>query len=138
MPNQHHETKSMNLFKNLFGASETENKTSNVGWKRLTNVDQLQEVIKESAEKPVAIFKHSTRCGISRMVLKQFEAEYDLDDLVTPYFVDLLENREVSNEIANQLGIAHQSPQLLLVRNGKTIYDASHGDIYADDLKRYI
>lgn len=128
----------MNLFKNLFGTIESENKPSNVGWKPLKTVNQLQEIVNESAEKPVAIFKHSTRCGISRMALKQFEAEYDLGDLVSPYLIDLLEHREISNEIANHFGVEHQSPQLLLIRNGQTVYDASHGDIYADDLKRYI
>ncbi|MFN3755164.1 bacillithiol system redox-active protein YtxJ [Flavobacterium sp.] len=128
----------MNLFKSIFGSNEPEGNNSKVNWRPLTDLAQLNEIIQESTQKPVAIFKHSTRCGISRMTLKQFENEYDLDDLVAPYFLDLLENRDVSNEIAQRFGIEHQSPQLILIKNGEPIYDASHGDIYADDLKRYI
>ena len=128
----------MNLFKSLFGSAETENSNSKVNWRPLTDLGQLNEIINESAEKPVAIFKHSTRCGVSRMSLKEFENEFDLHDFVTPYFVDLLENRHVSDAIAKQFGVEHQSPQLILIKNGAPIYHASHGDIYADDLKRYI
>lgn len=128
----------MNLFKNIFGSNESESNNTKVGWRRLTDMGQLNEIINESMVKPVIIFKHSTRCGISRMTLKQFENEYDLDDLVTPYFLDLLENRDVSNEIAKRFGIEHQSPQLILIKSGKPVYDASHGDIFVDDLKRYI
>ncbi len=128
----------MNLFKNIFGFTEQENSTSKVEWKPLTEIGQLNEIIDESTEKPVAIFKHSTRCGVSRMSLKEFENEFDLEDLVTPYFVDLLENGEVSKAIAHRFGVEHQSPQLLLIKNGEAVYDASHGDIYADDLKRYL
>jgi bacillithiol system protein YtxJ len=128
----------MNLFKNIFGSSETPITTSKVGWRPLSNMGQLNEIINESAEKPVAIFKHSTRCSVSRMVLKQFDSEYDLEDKVTPYFLDLLAYRDLSNEIASRFGVTHQSPQLILIINGKSVYDASHSDIYADDLKRYI
>ena len=128
----------MNLFKSLFGSAETENSNSKVNWRPLTDLGQLNEIINESAEKPVAIFKHSTRCGVSRMSLKEFENEFDLHDFVTPYFVDLLENRHVSDAIAKQFGVEPQSPQLILIKNGAPIYHASHGDIYADDLKRYI
>lgn len=128
----------MNLFKSIFGAAETESTTPKVDWRPLKDVGQLNEIIQESTEKAVAIFKHSTRCSISRMALKQFENEFDLDGLVTPYFVDLLEDRNVSNEVTKRFGIEHQSPQLLLIKNGESVYAASHGDINADDLKRYL
>jgi bacillithiol system protein YtxJ len=128
----------MNLFKNLFGGSEEPISISKVGWRPLTDMEQLNEIITESTEKPVAIFKHSTRCGVSRMTLKQFENEYDLQDKITPYFLDLIENRELSDAVSNRFDVDHESPQLLLIRNGEPIYTASHGDIYADDLKRYI
>lgn len=128
----------MNLFKSIFGSPEPKADTSRVAWRPLTDLGQLNEIINESTEKPVAIFKHSTRCSVSRMALKQFENEYDLDDLITPYFLDLLENRDVSNEVAKRFAVEHQSPQLILLKNGVPVYEASHGDIYADDLKRYI
>jgi bacillithiol system protein YtxJ len=128
----------MNVFKNLFGNSEEANSPSKVGWRPLTDMGQLNEIIQESVDKPVILFKHSTRCGVSRMTLKQFENEYDLDDTVTPYFLDLLEYRSLSNEVTQRFGVEHQSPQLLLIRNGKAVYDASHSEIYVDALKRYL
>lgn len=128
----------MNLFKSIFGSSDEPTNTSKVGWRPLTDVGQLNEIINESTEKPVAIFKHSTRCGVSRMTLKQFENEYDMHDKITPYFLDLLEHRHLSDAVASRFSVQHESPQLLLIRNGEPVYIASHGDIYADDLKRYI
>ena len=107
-------------------------------WIKLNEPRQLDEIREQSTKKTILIFKHSTRCGISRMSLKQFENEYDLGDLIVPYFVDLLEDRALSDAIAKRFGVAHESPQLILIRNGQTVFDASHGDIYADDLKRYI
>lgn len=125
----------MSLFKNIFGSSGEEDKTPKIAWRPLTDLGQLNEIVQESDQKPVVIFKHSTRCGISRGVLKQFENEYDLDDEITLYFLDLLNHREVSNEIASRFGVVHQSPQLLLITKGKAIYNASHSDIEVDDLK---
>jgi bacillithiol system protein YtxJ len=88
-----------------------------------------------SNEKPVVIFKHSTRCSVSRFALKQFENEFDLEDKVDAYFLDLLENRDISNAIATRFGVYHQSPQLLLIKEGKSVYDVSHSDIDARELK---
>jgi bacillithiol system protein YtxJ len=88
-----------------------------------------------SHQQPVIIFKHSTRCSISRMALKQFENEFDLEGRVTPYFLDLLNHRDISNEIATRFDVYHQSPQLLLIKEGKSICDASHSDIDAVELK---
>ena len=127
----------MSLFKNMFGDLEdSEAPKNNVNWKRLTNLNQLDEIIALSAETPVAIFKHSTRCGVSRMVLKQFENEFRPDTKVTPYFLDLLANRDVSNAISEKFNVMHQSPQLLLIKGGKSVYDASHGDISPEELSR--
>jgi bacillithiol system protein YtxJ len=128
----------MSLFEKLFNSSDNEKTISKIEWKQLTNMEQLNEIKAESNSKPVVIFKHSSRCIVSRMALKQFENEFDLKDKVTPYFLDLLEYRGVSNEIANCFEVEHQSPQLLLIRNGKSIYDVSHNSIDAEDLKRHI
>ena len=128
----------MSLFKNIFGSSEEQNSVSKINWIALTDLDQLNEIIDLSNEKAVSIFKHSTRCSISRFALKQFENEFDLEDKITPYFLDLLNHRDISNEIAVQFGVEHQSPQLILIKNGKAIYDASHSDIAVEDLKRYV
>ncbi len=126
----------MTLFKSIFGDSENKNtNTSKINWIALTDLGQLNEIIDLSHEQPVAIFKHSTRCSISRMALKQFENEFDLEGSVTPYFLDLLNHRDISNEIATRFEVYHQSPQLLLIKEGKAVYDASHSDIDALELK---
>ena len=129
----------MTLFKSIFGDSENKNtNTSKINWIELTDLGQLNEIMDLSHEQPVAIFKHSTRCSISRMALKQFENEFDLEGSVTPYFLDLLNHRDISNEIATRFEVYHQSPQLLLIKEGKSIYDASHSDIDAVVLKEKI
>ena len=126
----------MALFTSIFGDSENKNTyASKINWIPLTDLGQLNEIMELSHQQPVAIFKHSTRCSISRMALKQFENEFDLEGSVTPYFLDLLNHRDISNEIATRFEVYHQSPQLLLIKEGKSIYDASHSDIDAVELK---
>lgn len=126
----------MTLFKSIFGDSENNNSNaSKINWIELTDLGQLNEIMELSHQQPVAIFKHSTRCSISRMALKQFENEFDLEGTVTPYFLDLINHRDISNEIATRFDVYHQSPQLLLIKDGKSIYDASHSDIDAVELK---
>jgi bacillithiol system protein YtxJ len=128
----------MSILKNLFGSSEPSTKNSNVAWRPLIDLGQLNEIINESTTTPVVIFKHSTRCSVSRMALKQFENEFNLTSKVTSYFLDLLEHRNISNEIASRFGVVHQSPQLILIKDGKAIYNASHSDIAAMKLVEFI
>lgn len=126
----------MSILKNLFGNSSEENQPSKINWIPLTDLNQLNEISMASNEKPMVIFKHSTRCSISRMALKQFENEYALtDDEVTIYFLDLLSFRDISNAIATRFQVEHQSPQLILIKEEKVIYNASHSDIDAETLK---
>ena len=126
----------MTLFNSIFGDSENKNNNvSKINWIPLTDLGQLNEIMELSHQQPVAIFKHSTRCSISRMALKQFENEFDLEGSVTPYFLDLLNHRDISQEIATRFEVYHQSPQLLLIKEGKSVYDASHSDIDAVELK---
>ena len=128
----------MSFLKNMFGSNEEKQSVSKVGWRPLTDLGQLNEIINLSTEKPVIIFKHSTRCSISRMVLKQFENEFDLQDKVIPYFLDLLEYRNVSNEISSRFGVYHQSPQIILVKDGKAVYNASHESIDIIKLAQFV
>ena len=129
----------MSIFNSIFGSSENNTNPSKVNWIPLTDLGQLNEISELSNEKPVVIFKHSTRCSISRMALKQFENEYDLSDTeVTTYFLDLIAFRDISNEIASRFVVVHQSPQLLLLVGGKSVYDVSHSAIDTDELKSKI
>jgi bacillithiol system protein YtxJ len=129
----------MSFLNSIFGNSEnTDSPKNNINWTQLTDTLQLQEIEAISNEKPVVIFKHSTRCSISRMALKQFEREFDLNDTVDAYFLDLIAHRDVSNEIARKFNVYHESPQLILIKNGKAVYDVSHSDIDAEALKNKI
>jgi len=129
----------MSFFKNMFNSSDDKDLNENkISWNELTDLGQLNEIIAMSNEKPVAIFKHSTRCSVSRMALKQFENEFNSSDKVTPYFLDLIEYRAISNEIANRFGVTHQSPQLILIKEGKAIYNVSHSDIDAEELGKKV
>ena len=126
----------MSFLNSIFGNSEnTDSPKSNINWIELTDLNQLDEIAATSNEKPVVIFKHSTRCSISRMALKQFEREFDLENVVDAYFLDLIAHRDISNEIAERFNVYHESPQLILIKNGKAVYDVSHSDIDAEALK---
>lgn len=128
----------MSIFNSIFGTSENTANPSKINWVSLTDLGQLNEISQLSNEKPVIIFKHSTRCSISRMALKQFENEFDSSDKVVPYFLDLIAFRDISNEIASRFEVVHQSPQLLMIVGGKSVYDVSHSAIDADELKSKI
>lgn len=128
----------MSFLKNIFGNNEPQKEETKMVWFPLNKMEQLEEIVAESDENPVVIFKHSTRCIISRTVLKNFEEAFDLEDKVKPYFLDLLEFRPISNEIASLLNVTHQSPQLIVVKNGKAVYNASHDNIDVEDLKNYL
>ena len=104
-------------------------KETSIEWKNLTKLDELEALERASEEKPVMIFKHSTRCGISAMALNRFERAYEKEANFDPYYLDLIANRELSNEIANRYGVIHESPQALLIVEGKVVHDSSHNGI---------
>ena len=127
----------MGIFDKVFGNSKKEPKEVRVlPWKHLTTRAQLDEITKTSKSKPVAIFKHSTTCGISRMVLRGLEADYDIEaSQLDFYYLDLKAYRDVSNEIAARFQVWHESPQMILVKNGTAVYNASHGSVNVHGLK---
>lgn len=99
----------------------------------------LEELIADSFTRPQLIFKHSTRCSISRYVLSDFIAHYTFSsDELESHYLDLLNYREISNQIADQLEVAHQSPQILLIKNGKAVVHASHEGITELQLSIYL
>ena len=128
----------MSFLKNIFGENQENKAASKVGWRLLTDVEQLNEIIAASAEKPVVIFKHSTRCHISKTALRKFENDFDLEEKIIPYFLDLIAYRTVSNEIAVRFAVAHQSPQLIVIKDGVAVYNASHEGIDADKLAQFV
>ncbi len=102
-------------------------------WRDLQTEDQLHDIVRESAEKPALIFKHSTRCSISSMAKSRLERS-EIPEGVDFYYLDLIKYRPVSNQIANMFNITHQSPQVLLIKDGKCVYDESHNGILMDEV----
>ena len=101
-------------------------------WEYITSTEQLTEVLATTNEKPVLLFKHSTRCSISSMALHGFERNWQAEnDVCGLYFIDLLKHRDVSNLVAELTGIAHQSPQVIVIKGKEIVYDASHSSIDA-------
>lgn len=128
------------MFKKLFGSSEPkEAKVEKVlPWQPLSEVSQLDLIAEKSKGKTQVIFKHSTRCGISSMVMKQFVSAYDVDNNADLYYLDLLSYRDVSNEVGYKFQVMHQSPQLLVIKNGVVVAHASHGGINEINLAQLV
>ena len=109
-----------------------------MNWNALDHISQLDVINEESKSIPVLLFKHSTRCSISNVALNRIESSWKDGDnqVIKPYYLDLLAHREISDLITEQYGIEHQSPQALVISNGECIYHESHTNIrYADIMK---
>lgn len=120
----------MGFIKNLFSNTEsTGNSNNRLPWVMLNSIPQLNDIKEVSQTKTVLIFKHSTRCGVSSMALKEFEKQFKTNENTVLYFLDLLAYRDVSDAIAAQFRVQHQSPQLLVIEKGVCIKHASHYEI---------
>ena len=104
-----------------------------MNWNHLTDEEQLQEIITNSQSKPQVIFKHSTRCSISSVAYQRLQKATQPDG-VDFYLLDLLAHRPISNKIAETFGVHHESPQILLIKNGECIFDESHLGISMNDI----
>ena len=110
-----------------------------MNWNNLTELSQLEEIKEASKKTPIVIFKHSTRCSISSMALNRLERSWDIpENSLQPYLLDLITYRNISNTIADIFEVEHQSPQLLLIIDGKATYNTSHMSISLDDLKSHL
>ena len=119
----------MGLLNKIFGSSEPQEEKV-LPWIPLNSIQQLKHITEKSKIKTQVIFKHSTRCGISRMAMNQFVENYDLSEKdLDLYFLDLLSYRDVSNEVGYKFQVMHQSPQIIVIKNGITVAHASHGAI---------
>ena len=128
----------MRLFKNIFKTSEPREEKI-LPWIPLNTIAQLNYITEKSKTKTQFIFKHSTRCGISRMVMKQFIDDYELNEKdADPYFLDLLNYRDVSSEVGYKFQIMHESPQILVIKNRAVVAHASHGAINGIDLSTFL
>lgn len=99
-----------------------------MNWNKLTTAAQIDEIKALSAQKPVFIFKHSTSCSISSMSLDRLQRNWKDEDAdkITPYYLDLLAYRALSNQVATDFGVPHESPQVIVIHGGKAVYNESH------------
>ncbi len=105
------------------------------GWHDLLSTEQVDLAVQNSAQKTVVFFKHSTRCSISSMAKKRLESLTTSDlSQADFYYLDLIAHRDVSNYIAEKLHVYHESPQIVVVKNGECTYDASHMEISGREL----
>jgi len=127
----------MGIFDSVFGKKEKKEKKA-LPWITLESVAQLEEIVKKSKNKSQVIYKHSSTCGISRMVLGMFTDSFDMETDVDLYFLTIQNHRDVSNTIADKFEVRHESPQLLVIKNGEVVFHTSHGAISEMDFMKYL
>ena len=100
-------------------------------------MQQLADIKELSKTRPQVIFKHSTRCSISTMAKSRLERNQQplSGDF---YFLDLLKHRSISDQIAEDFAVAHESPQILLIKNTACVYEESHSGIQMDEITKQI
>jgi bacillithiol system protein YtxJ len=108
-----------------------------MNWHPINSLDQLEQIKTASFNTPQVIFKHSTTCSISRMALDRFERA-EAPENVDFHYLDLLNYRSLSGEIATFFEVHHESPQVILIKNGECIYDESHYGIMMDELISFL
>ena len=130
------------MFKKLFksqGEEKSDSKKNQLNWIPLQNESQLEALLEDSKIKLQMIYKHSTSCGISSMVKRQLEQSLGaLDMQASVYYLDLLSYRSVSNQVAKQFQVLHQSPQLILIKNGVVVAHDAHYDLLQLPIERYL
>jgi bacillithiol system protein YtxJ len=105
-------------------------------WNILTSVAEVEQIIQLSQRVPCLIMKHSTRCSISSIAKLRLEDDWHFtDEELVPWYLDLIAYREVSNYLADHFSVHHESPQVLLLKDGECMYDASHLDISVEELE---
>ena len=129
----------MGLFDKVFGGSTEKKEKKVLPWIPLNELQQLDLIAEKSKLKTQLVFKHSTRCGISRMVMSQFVEAYGFTEKDADlYYLDLLNFRDVSNEIGYKFQVMHQSPQLIVIKDGVAVTHANHGAINELDLTAFV
>jgi bacillithiol system protein YtxJ len=114
-----------------------------MNWIQLTTEEQIDKISEQSKTKPVLIFKYSSRCSICDRVQYIMEGNWNThpkenEEKITPYFLNLIKYRNVSNEVARKFKVMHESPQAIVIKDGEAVYAESHGYISLDDILKSI
>ena len=108
-----------------------------MNWIDLIDEQQLSSLKELSKQKAQLIFKHSTRCSISTMAKSRLERD-EQSPSGDFYYLDLLKHRSISDQIAEDFSVAHQSPQIILIKNTECVYEESHSGIQMDEIRQQI
>lgn len=124
----------------FWNKSKTEKtSTANLDWQLLNTTAGLEAIKEKSTQKPQVIFKHSTRCSISSMAKRRLERSWNIEEeKVDIYYLDLIEYRSISNLVADDFGVTHQSPQILIIKDKQAIFHTSHNYISTDVIEEYL
>lgn len=129
----------MGLFNSIFSNSNNQSLQEAVNWINLTNLDEITDIKTLSISESIFIFKHSTRCGISRIVKKKFEKLLlQNKNNIKVYYLDLFKYRNVSDAVSEVFQVKHESPQLLIIRNEEAVKHISHYDITTISINKYL
>jgi bacillithiol system protein YtxJ len=110
-----------------------------MAWIELSKPEQIQAIRARSFEKPQCIFKHSTRCSISGIAKHRLDDQVDkLSGSADLYYLDLLRFRPISTLVAETFSVPHESPQILLIKNGECVFEESHLGIQAEELNHQL
>lgn len=104
-----------------------------MNWINITSDKQFEEIKERSKIRPQVIFKHSIRCGISSLAKNRLERSKQPEN-IDFYYLDLINYRTLSKKLAEDFNVWHESPQVLIIKNGKCVYDESHSAIMMEDI----
>lgn len=129
----------MGIFNGLFRNRSEDDYINIISWNKLEGISDIDGIIEQSELNSIIIFKHSTRCGISGIVLRKFikKMSTSVTDQKLFYFLNVIKHRDASNEIVRRFNVQHESPQLLVIKQGKVIANDSHYEILNLDLSKY-
>ena len=96
-----------------------------MNWIPLVKEEQLAAIEEKSRQTPQVIFKHSTRCSISSVAKSRLEKSTPPAN-IDFYYLDLIAYRKLSEAVSQTFKVHHESPQVLVIRDGQCIYDESH------------
>ncbi|MBG9376746.1 bacillithiol system redox-active protein YtxJ [Panacibacter sp. DH6] len=108
-----------------------------LNWITLNNIDELESIKEKSFQKPQVLFKHSTRCGTSSVVKSRFERATAIPD-ADFYYIDLIRYRDLSDKIATDFKVYHESPQVLIIKDGQCRYNESHFGIDMEEITEQV
>jgi len=111
-----------------------------MNWIHIKSEDMIDDIKKESYKNRVLIFKYSPKCSINMLMMNMLEREWNCSELenIKTYFINIIAYRHISNMIESEFDVYHESPQVLIIENGKSIHDVSHGKIRYENLKEVL